>query len=120
MVRVRPNVASLRKKKRFFKKAKGYWGGRHRLWQTVREAILRADAYAYRDRKARKRYFRRLWITRITAAAEKRGIKYSRFIAGLKKAGIELNRKALSEIAIHEPEVFDTLVEKAKSAMNLN
>ena len=116
MVRVRTNVASHAAKKRLFKRAKGFWGGKSRLWRTVKESIRRAEAFAYRDRRVRKRDFRRLWIARISAAAELRGMKYSRFIGGLKKADIELNRKVLSEVAIQDPELFDQIVEKARAS----
>ena len=104
-------------KKRLFKKAKGYVGGRGRLLRTVKETLVRAEASAYRDRKVRKREFRKLWITRISAAVRQRGLRYSEFISGLKKAGIELDRKQLSEMAIHDPAGFDAVVEKAKGAL---
>ena len=118
MVRVKYAAPRRRKKNRYFKRAKGFVGGRSRLWRTVQESVVRAWAYAYRDRRQKKRQFRRLWITRINAAARMRGISYSRFIDGLKKSGIELNRKQLSELAIHEPGAFDQLVEAAKSAQS--
>ena len=117
MVRVTYGAARRRKKLRYFKAARGYRGGRSKLWRTVREALVRSWAYAYRDRKQRKRQFRRLWILRINAASRMRGISYSRFIAGLKGAGIDLNRKQLSELAIHDPAAFDVLCEKAKEAL---
>ena len=104
-------------KKRLFKKAKGYVGGRGRLLRSVKETLIRAEAFAYRDRKVRKREFRKLWIIRISAAAKQRGLRYSEFINGLKKAGIELDRKQLSEMAIHDPAGFDAVVEKAKGAL---
>lgn len=115
MVRVTYGAPRRRKKGRYFKRARGFVGGRSRLWRTVRESVVRAWAYAYRDRRQKKRQFRRLWILRINAAARQRGINYSRFIAGLKKSGIDLNRKQLSELAIHEPAAFDALVEKARA-----
>ncbi len=115
MVRVTYGAPRHRKKLRFFKQARGYRGGRHRLWRTVQESVRRAWAYAYRDRRQKKRQFRRLWIIRINAASRMRGISYSRFIDGLKKSGIDLNRKQLSELAIHDPKAFDTLVDQAKS-----
>ena len=118
MVRVTYGAPRRRKKVRFFKQARGYRGGRSKLWRTVRESVVRAWAYAYRDRRQKKRQFRRLWIVRINAAARMRGLPYSRFMAGLKKAGIELNRKQLSELAIHEPAAFDALVERAKEALD--
>ena len=117
MVRVSYGAARRRKKNRFFKQAKGFRGGRRKLWRTVRESVMRSWAYAYRDRRQRKRQFRRLWILRINAAARMRGLTYSRFIAGLKGAGIELDRKQLSEIAIHDPAAFDALVEQAKAGL---
>lgn len=116
MVRVTFGVPSRRKKKRYFKQAKGFRGGRSKLWRTVRETLLRAWAYSTRDRRAKKRQFRRLWVIRINAAARQRGMSYSTFIDGLKKAGIGLDRKQLSELAIHDPKAFDALVEDARSA----
>lgn len=104
-------------KKRLFKKAKGYVGGRGRLLRTVKETLIRAEAYAYRDRKVRKREFRKLWIIRINAAARQRGLRYSVFMNGLMKAGIEIDRKQLSELAIHDPAGFDAIVEKVKGAL---
>ncbi len=108
-------VARRRKKKRLFKAAKGYFLGRRTLYRTVKETVHRAWRFATRDRKTRKREFRRLWITRINAATRQRGFKYSRFMEGLKAAGIEINRKLLSELAIHEPAAFDQLVVIAKA-----
>jgi large subunit ribosomal protein L20 len=117
MVRVTYGAARRRKKQRYFKAARGYRGGRSKLWRTVREALVRSWAYAYRDRKQRKRQFRRLWILRINAAARQRGTNYSRFMAGLKRAGVDLNRKQLSELAVNDPGAFDVLAEEAKSAL---
>ncbi len=116
MVRVTYGAPRAQKKTRYFRQARGYRGGRSKLWRTVREALLRSWAFAYRDRRVKKRQFRRLWIIRINAAARMRGITYSQFIDGLKKAGIDLNRKQLSELAIHDPKAFDALVEEARSA----
>ena len=116
MVRVTLGAPRHRKKVRYFKQAKGFRGGRSKLWRTVRETLLRAWAYSTRDRRTKKRQFRRLWITRINAAARLRGMSYSAFVDGLKKAGIELDRKSLSELAIHDPAAFDKLVEEARSA----
>lgn len=115
MVRVTYGAPRHQKKVRWFKQAKGFRGGRSKLWRTVRESVVRAWAYSYRDRRQKKRQFRRLWIVRINAAARMRGMTYSQFIAGLKGAGIELNRKQLSELAIHDPAAFDALVEEAKA-----
>src|SRR6185436_2132387 len=116
MVRVTISAPRRQKKARYFKQAKGFRGGRSKLWRTVRETLLRAWAYSTRDRRTKKRQFRRLWIVRINAAARMRGISYSQLIDGLKKAGIELNRKQLSELAIHDAQAFDALVEEARTA----
>lgn len=116
MVRVTMGAPRRQKKVRYFKQAKGFRGGRSKLWRTVRETLLRAWAYSTRDRRAKKRQFRRLWIVRVNAAARMRGVSYSVFIDGLKKAGIELNRKQLSELAIHDPAGFDVLVNEARAA----
>jgi large subunit ribosomal protein L20 len=117
MVRVTYGAPRAQKKSRYFKQARGYRGGRSKLWRTVRESLLRAWAYSYRDRRQRKRQFRRLWIVRINAAARMRGMNYSRFIAGLAMAGIDINRKQLSELAIHDPKAFDGLIEEARGAL---
>jgi large subunit ribosomal protein L20 len=116
MTRVTIGAPRRQKKIRYFKQAKGFRGGRSKLWRTVRETLLRAWAYSTRDRRTKKRQFRRLWITRVNAAARMRGMSYSTFVDGLKKAGIDLDRKQLSEIAIHDPAAFDTLVEEARAA----
>ena len=116
MVRVTYGAPRRQKKNRYFKQAKGYRGGRSKLWRTVRESLVRSWAYAYRDRKQRKRQFRRLWILRINAAARMRGMNYSTFMNGLSRANVTLNRKQLSELAIHDPAAFDALVEAAKAA----
>ena len=115
MVRVTYGAPRHRKKVRYFKRARGFRGGRSKLWRTVHESVVRAWAYSTRDRRAKKRLFRRLWITRISAAARMRGISYSALVDGLKKSGVEMNRKALSELAIHEPASFDALVDTAKA-----
>ena len=115
-MRTTKGSARTKAKKRLFKKVKGYRGGRSKLLRTAKEALVRADACAYRDRRTRKREFRKLWIIRINAAVRQRGMRYSEFIAGLKKAGIELDRKQLSELAIHDPAAFDTVVEQVKAA----
>ena len=116
-MRTSKGSARNRAKKRLFKRAKGYRGGRNNLTRTVKETLIRAGVYAYRDRKTRKRNFRRLWITRINAAVRDRGLRYSEFINGLNKANIQLDRKSLSEMAIHDPTGFDAVVEEAKSAL---
>jgi large subunit ribosomal protein L20 len=114
MPRTKGHVAHKKKVRRILKAAKGYYGKRSKLLGAARDTVLRAGVYSYRDRRARKRDFRSLWITRLTAACRARGISYSRFIAGLKNAVCDLNRKMLSEIAIHDPAAFDVLVELAK------
>jgi large subunit ribosomal protein L20 len=116
MPRATNAVARHRAHKRLFKRAKGYRGGRSRLLRTVKETLIRAEVYARRDRRAKKREFRRLWITRITAACRARGITYSTFVSGLVKAGVTLDRKVLSAIAIDDPAAFDRLVDEARSA----
>jgi large subunit ribosomal protein L20 len=116
MVRVTYGAPRAKKKQRLFKQARGYRGGRSKLWRTVQETLLRAWAFSYRDRRQKKRHFRRLWILRINAATRMRGMTYSQFIDGLNKAKIDLNRKELSEMAIHDPATFDAIVEEAKSA----
>ena len=118
MVRVTYGAPRAQKKSRYFKQARGFRGGRSKLWRTVREALLRSWAYSYRDRRQKKRQFRRLWIIRINAAARMRGMTYSRFINGLGKAGVTLNRKQLSELAIHDPKAFDALVLEAQTALS--
>jgi large subunit ribosomal protein L20 len=116
MVRVTYGAPRRQKKVRYFKQAKGYRGGRRKLWRTVKETLVRSWAYAYRDRRQRKRQFRRLWIIRINAAARMRGMRYSSFMNGVRRAGIQLDRKQLSELAIHDPAAFDAIVEEAKAA----
>ena len=116
-MRTLKGAARRKAKRRLFKRAKGYRGGRSNLLRTVKETMLRAGAFAYRDRRVRKREFRKLWIVRINAASRERGLRYSEFICGLKKAGIELDRKTLSEMAIHDPAGFDAVFEQAKSAL---
>lgn len=116
-MRTTKGAARNKAKRRLFRKAKGYRGGRNNLLRTVKETVIRAEAYAFRDRRVRKRDFRRLWIIRINAAVRERGLRYSEFVNGLKKAGIELDRRMLSEVAIHDPAGFDTIVEEAKKAL---
>lgn len=115
MPRTRTHVAHHKRVKRVLKAARGYYGARSKLLRPARDTVLRAGVFAYRDRRARKRDFRSLWITRITAACRSRGISYSRFMGGLKLAMVALNRKMISEIAIHDPEAFDLLVEMART-----
>lgn len=117
MPRARKGAARRQSKVRVFKQARGYRNSRGKQWRRVQEAVRRAGVFAYRDRRNRKRDFRRLWITRITAACRMRDIRYSQFIAGLKAAEIDLNRKMLSEIAIADPATFDAIVDQARSAL---
>lgn len=118
-MRASKGAARTQAKKRLFKRAKGYVGGRRKLLRTVKETLLRAGKFAYRDRKARKRDFRRLWITRLSAASRERGLRYSQFIAGMVKANIELDRKSLSEIAIADPAAFDAVFALVKKALEI-
>lgn len=117
MPRTKHSVASHRRKKKIMKQAKGYSGGRSKLYRTAREAVNRGLAYAYRDRRVRKRDFRKLWITRINAAARLNGLSYSKLIGGLKKSNIEINRKVLSELAVMDAESFARLAEIAKESL---
>lgn len=116
-MRTKTSATRRRRVKRLFRRAKGFVGGRRRLLRTVKETLVRAGVYAYRDRRVRKREFRRLWITRISAAVRQRGMLYSRFIDGLNKAGIQMDRKTLAEMAVSDPQAFDQVVEKAKAAL---
>jgi len=117
-MRAKSGVARRRAKKRLFKATKGFVGGRRRLLKSAKETLLRAGVFAFRDRRVKKRLFRRLWITRISAAAEMRGLRYSQLVNGLKKANISLDRKSLSELAIHDPAVFDQIVGQARAALS--
>jgi len=116
MPRARGVVPSKARRRKILKAAKGYVGGRRRLYRTAAETRLRALQYAYRDRRQRKRQFRSLWIARINAAARIHGLSYSRFIAGLRKAAVELDRKILADIAVRDPKGFAALAQKAKGA----
>lgn len=117
MPRAIKGAARRQAKNRWFKAAKGNRGARSAQWRKVKTAVIRAGVFATRDRKLVKRDYRALWITRISGAVAGRGINYSRFIAGLKAANIDLNRKMLSEIAIHDPAAFDKIVEQAKAGL---
>lgn len=117
MARVKRGVTAHAKHKKVLKSAKGYYGRRKNTIRVAKQAVEKADQYAYRDRKARKRNFRSLWIQRINAAAREAGLTYARFINGLGRAGIEVDRKVLADIAVHEPEAFKALAEKAKAAL---
>jgi large subunit ribosomal protein L20 len=118
MPRARSNVPRLKRKKQIMKAARGAFGGRSKLWKAAKETVERGWRYAYRDRKNKKRDFRRLWITRINAGARQNDMSYSTFMNGLHKAGIEIDRKILSDLAIHDPAAFTLLAEKARSALN--
>ncbi|HTD83376.1 MAG TPA: 50S ribosomal protein L20 [Gemmatimonadaceae bacterium] len=116
MPRARSNVPRLKRKNQIMKAARGAFGGRSKLWKAAKENVERGWKYAYRDRKAKKREFRRLWITRINAAAHQNDMSYNVFMSGLKKAGIEVDRKILADLAVHDPAAFTALAEKARSA----
>ena len=117
-MRAKKGSARNRAKKRLFKKVEGFVGGRRRLLRTAKETLLRAGVFAFRDRRAKKRDFRKLFIIRVTAAAEMRGLKYSRLIHGLRLANIKLDRKSLSELAIHDPETFDAIVALVRAELD--
>ena len=114
MARVRNGAVTKARHKKVLKEAKGYFGSKHRLYKTAKEQLMHSGQYAFRDRRQKKRDFRKLWITRINAACRLNDISYSRFIEGLNKAGVEVNRKMLSEIAINDPKAFAELVKVAK------
>ncbi len=116
-MRTTKGAARNKAKKRLFKRAKGYRGGRGNLTRTVKETLLRSGVYAFRDRRVKKREFRKLWIIRLNAAARQHGIRYSEFIHGLKKANIELDRKTLSEMAIHDEAGFKDVCDKVKEVL---
>ncbi len=116
-MRTTKGAARNQAKKRLFKRAKGYRGGRGKLLRSVKETLIRAGAYAYRDRRVRKRDFRKLWIIRINAAVREHGLRYSEFMCGLKKAGIELDRRTLSEMAVNDPAGFGAIVDRVKATL---
>ena len=117
MSRVKRGVQAHRRHKKILKLAKGYYGARSRVFRVAKQAVIKAGQYAYRDRRQRKRQFRPLWITRINAGARMNGLSYSRLISGLKKSSIEIDRKVLADLAIHDKAVFTAIVEKAKAAL---
>ncbi|AAV82236.1 MULTISPECIES: 50S ribosomal protein L20 [Gammaproteobacteria] len=117
MARVKRGVIARARHKKVLKQAKGYYGARSRVYRVAVQAVTKAGQYAYRDRRNKKRQFRQLWIVRINAAARQNGLSYSRFINGLKKASIEIDRKILADIAVHDQNGFAALVEKAKGAL---
>ena len=114
MTRVKGGTTKLARRKKVLKAAKGYFGSKHRLYRTAKEQVMHSGMYAFRDRKQRKREFRKLWITRINAACRLNNISYSKFIAGLNKVGVGINRKMLSELAINDPKAFADLVKVSK------
>ncbi len=116
-MRVKGGTRTRYRHKKIIRQTKGYYGTRHRLWRRANEAWMKAQWYAYRDRRQRRRVIRRLWITRINAAARLNGLSYSRFIHGLKKAGVELDRKILADLAVRDPDAFAQVAEMAKSAL---
>ncbi len=117
MARVKGAMMTRKRRNKVLKAAKGYWGSKSKHFKMAKQAVMKSGNYAYIGRKLKKRDFRSLWITRISAEAQVNGINYSKFMCGLKKAGINLNRKMLSEIAVYDKEAFAALVEKAKSAL---
>jgi large subunit ribosomal protein L20 len=118
MPRVKRSVHARKKRRKVLGQAKGYWGLKHSTYRHAKEQVEHSLAYAYRDRKNRKREFRRLWILRINAAARQNGLSYNQFIAGLKKAEIGLDRKVLADLAVSDPEAFAAVAEKAKAALD--
>ena len=108
------SVASRARRKKVMKQAKGYFGRRKNVWTVAKNAVEKAMSYSYRDRRAKKRTFRSLWITRINAGARQHGMSYSQFMGGMKKSGIELNRKVLADLAMNHPEAFEAIVKKVK------
>jgi large subunit ribosomal protein L20 len=117
MPRVKRGVTAHRRHKKIMKAAKGYYGARSRVFRVAKQAVTKAGQYAYRDRRVKKRTFRALWITRINAQSRAEGLSYSRLIAGLKKANIELDRRVLADLAVHDKAAFAAVVEKAKAAL---
>ncbi len=117
-MRIKRGVNAVKKRRKILKLAKGYWGGRSKRYRVAREAVMKAQLYSYFGRKAKKRDFRSLWIARINAACRMNGISYSKFMFGLKNAGIDLNRKVLAEIAVSDEKAFATLCETAKANLS--
>ncbi len=117
MARVKRGVIAGRRHKKVLKKAKGYYGARSKVYRVAKQAVIKAGQYAFRDRRAKKREFRALWVQRINAAARVHGLSYSRLIAGLRKASIEIDRKALADLAVHDAAAFGAVAEKARAAL---
>lgn len=120
MARVKRGVVAHSRHKKVLKKAKGYYGARSKLFKTAKQAVIKAGQYAYRDRRQRKRQFRALWIARINAAARMHGLSYSRLINGMNRAEMEIDRKVLADIAVHDPEAFGAIAQLAKAALAEN
>ena len=116
MPRVKRGVVAHRRHKKVLKQAKGYYGARRKVYRVAKQAVIKAGQYSYRDRRTRKRMFRQLWIVRINAAARAAGMSYSQFMSGLRKAGVEIDRKQLSDLAIRDPDAFTSLVNVARAA----
>lgn len=117
MARIKPALTTRKRRKKILKLAKGYWGNKHRHFKMAKQQVMKSGNYAFAGRKMKKRDFRALWITRISAEAKVNGINYSQFMYGLKKAGVEMNRKMLSEIAVSDKAAFASLVATAKAAL---
>ncbi len=117
MARVKRGVQARARHKKVLKEAKGYYGARRKVFRVAKQAVTKAAQYSYRDRRQRKRQFRQLWIVRINAAARECGLSYSRFMDGLNKADIEIDRKVLADLAVHDPAAFGALAEKAKASL---
>lgn len=117
MPRVKRGVVARRRHKKILNQAKGYYGARSRVFRVAKQAVIKAGQYAYRDRRNRKRQFRALWIARINAGARANGLSYSRLIAGLKRANVEIDRKVLADLAMNEQQAFSAVVEKAKASL---
>src|SRR6266516_4823795 len=118
MPRVKRSVHARKKRRKVLAQAKGYWGLKHSSYRRAKEQVEKSLVYAYRDRKAKKRTFRRLWIIRINAAARENGLSYNQFVAGLRKAEIELDRKVLAELAVSDPQAFGAIAQRAKAALD--
>ncbi|WP_334109615.1 50S ribosomal protein L20 [Thermodesulfitimonas autotrophica] len=118
MPRVKTSVVTRKRHKKILKLARGYWGAKSKLYRVAKQQVMKSLMYAYRDRRARKRDFRRLWIARINAAARQNGLSYSRLISGLRQAGVEINRKVLADIAVNDAQAFSKLVAVAKARLS--
>ena len=118
MARVKRGVTAKARHKKVLDKAKGYYGARSKVYRVAKQAVIKAGQYAYRDRRQRKREFRALWITRINAAARLHGLSYSRLVNGLRKAEVDIDRKVLADIAVHDPEAFGAIASQAKAALS--